>query len=111
MNLTNPEQRRGLRSVVQALIALAVIVLAWWLSERLASEDGVREALRWLFGIAGLGTFFYGLENTTRAFKLSAGRDGIRMESGAVSEAAQEVADAAQDEADAIAAGPRMGGD
>ena len=105
MNLDNPESRRGLRSIVQAVIALAVVLLAWWLSERLATENGVREALRWLFGIAGLGTFFYGLENTTRAFKLSAGKDGIRMES----DAAQDVADAAQDEADAIAAGPRMG--
>lgn len=100
MNLNNPESRRGLRSVIQAVIALAVVLLAWWISERLTTENGVREALRWLFGIAGLGTFFYGLENTTRAFKLSAGKDGIRMESEA---------DAAQQEADAIASGPRMG--
>ena len=55
-----------------------------------------------LFGIAGLGTFFYGLENTTRAFKIAAGKDGVSMESSAAPEAAQAVATAAQDEADAI---------
>lgn len=97
MSLHNPEARRGLRSIVQAVVALAVVVLAWWISERLTSEDGIREALRWLFGIAGLGTAFYGLENVTRAFKLTAGRDGLVIESAG--EAAQEVADAAVDKA------------
>lgn len=82
MNLSNPEARRGLRSVVQAVVALALLGLAWWLSGRLTTEDGLREALRWALGIAALGTFFYGLENSTRAFKLSAGKDGVKMEAG-----------------------------
>lgn len=86
MNLSNPEARRALRSVVQAAVVLMLLALVWWLSERLQAPEALREIARWSLGIVGLGTFFYGLENTTRAFKLSAGRSGVSIEAGGEAE-------------------------
>lgn len=79
--LTNPEARRALRSVVQAAVALLLIALVWRWADKL-DPDGLREAVRWALAIVGLGSLFYGLENTTRALKLKAGRDGVEVEAG-----------------------------
>lgn len=81
MMLTNPETRRALRSVVQAIVVFALLWLCWRWTDKL-DPDGLREATRWALAIIALGTFFYGLENTTRAFKLKVGRDGAEVEAG-----------------------------
>ena len=39
MTLNNPEARRALRSVVQAVVALTVIALAWWVCDDLTTEQ------------------------------------------------------------------------
>ena len=79
--LTNPETRRALRSIVQALVVFALLALVWLWSARLDAQ-ALREAVRWALAIIALGTLFYGLENTTRALKLKAGRDGVEVEAG-----------------------------
>lgn len=81
--LTNPESRRALRSAVQALVALALVALAWWLTELLKTDNrALIEIARIALGIVGLGTLGYAFENGMRAFKLSAGRDGVTFEAG-----------------------------
>ena len=97
--LNNPESRRGLRSIIQAVVVLVLLYFVWRWVKRLEG-DALLETARWALGIIALGTFGYIMENTTRAFKLSAGADGLHVESEG--EAAQVVADAAQDKADEV---------
>ena len=52
MIFEKPDARRALRSIVQAALVAGVFVLAWSLSDRLVTEDGLREALRWAFSIS-----------------------------------------------------------
>jgi hypothetical protein len=88
--------------VVQAIVVLAIIGLAFWLTELMRYDArGLREMARFALAIIALGTTFYGIENATRAFKVSVGIKGIEAESGA-EQAAQVVADAAQNQADVI---------
>lgn len=102
MNLTNPETRRGLRSLVQALVALAVIGLVAWIIQLLRTEaEPLRQIALALIAIVGLGTSGYIAENVGRALKFKAGLDGIEAGIGA-DEAAQTVADAAQAQADEV---------
>ena len=97
MSLRDPDTRRALRSVVQAIVALAVLALAFWLTHLLRDDvPGLREISRYALAIIGLGTFGYMLENTTRAFRAKLGIAEVS------SDAAQEVADAAQDKATQI---------
>ena len=79
--LTNPEARRALRSVVFTVATLVLLYFVWAWSDRFDNET-LREAMRWALAIVGLGSLFYGLENTTRALKLKAGRDGVEVEAG-----------------------------
>jgi hypothetical protein len=70
VNLSNADVRRGLRSVVQALVALALIGLLFWLTDLLSNDvASLREIARGALIIAGLGTLLYGAENVTRAVK------------------------------------------
>lgn len=79
MGLDNADKRRALRSIVQAVVVLVLLYFAWHWSERLDTE-GLREGMRWALGIVLIGTVGYQLENGLRAFKLSAGKDGITVE-------------------------------
>ncbi len=105
MILKNPEARRGLRSVVQAIVALVVIGLVAWIVHLLAAHPVPLEniALACL-AIVALGTTGYIAENTVRAIKLKG--FGVEASIGDAPEAAQAVADAAQDEADSIGGKP-----
>jgi hypothetical protein len=100
MNLTNPDQRRALRSIIQAIVALVVIALVAWIIHLLAEQPGPLESIALsLCGIAAMGTLGYIAENVTRAITFKAGiiEAGIGAE-----EAAHKVADAAVEAADEV---------
>ena len=68
MSLNNPDSRRALRSVVQAIVALALIALLYWLTHLLSKDtEGLRDIARGALIICGLGTLLYGAENVGRA--------------------------------------------
>jgi hypothetical protein len=101
MILRDPDARRGLRSIVQAVVAILVIVIIWiavrYLKDSAKELYGVTIAL---CVIVGLGTLLYGAENVTRAVRF---KGPFGMEGGIGEEdAAQQVADAAQIQADEI---------
>lgn len=73
----NPEARRGLRSIVMAIAVLVLLYFLWEWSWRMADLSGVARGSLILLGIAMLG---YQFENAMRAFKLSAGKDGVTVE-------------------------------
>lgn len=74
MILNNPDARRGLRSIVQAVVALAMVAMLYWLVEKLTADvEGLRAIAKGVVIIIGIGTVFYGMENTTRAFDFSIG--------------------------------------
>jgi TRAP-type C4-dicarboxylate transport system permease small subunit len=79
--LTNPEARRALRSIVFTVATGVLLYFVWSWSDRFDNET-LREAMRWALAIVGLGSLFYGLENTTRALKFKAGRDGVEVDAG-----------------------------
>lgn len=109
MSLSNPETRRGLRSVVQAIVALAVIALVAWIIQLLRTEaEPLRQIALALIAIVGLGTSGYIAENVGRALKFKAGVGGIEAgigEADAAVQGAQVVADAAQDAKEQVAEG------
>lgn len=105
MNLGNPDTRRGLRSVVEAVAALCLLGLLYWQTSLLS---GVPAALltisRGCLIILGLNAIFYGAENVTRAISLT-GPLGWGAKFGddpPPAQAAQTVADAAQERADTV---------
>lgn len=70
--LSKPEGRRALRSVIQAIIALALTGLLYWLTHLLrGNAEELMGIARGALLIIGLGTLFYGAENVTRAIKLT----------------------------------------
>lgn len=72
MSLRDPDTRRALRSVVEAIVALCLVGLLYWLTSLLRSvPDGLEGIARGSLIILGLGTIFYGAENTARAIKLT----------------------------------------
>lgn len=103
MSLRDPDTRRALRSIVQAIVALVVIGLVGWII------DSLRGHPKELYGIAvgsliivGLGTLLYGAENVTRAVRFK-GPFGIEGGIGdEAARAAEQVAAAAVDTASAI---------
>ena len=82
LGLDNADKRRGLRSIVQALVVLLLLYFVWEWADRL-DADGLREAARWALVIVAIGTVGYQLENGLRAFKLTAGKDGVTIEGDA----------------------------
>lgn len=81
--LSNPDMRRALRAVIQALLALALIGLLYWITRRVANDSSVlTEIVRGALVILGLGEIFYGAENVTRAIRLT-GPGGFGAEFGA----------------------------
>lgn len=82
MNLTNPDARRALRSVIEAIVALALVALLYWVTSRLSGFPAALEAIaRGALIILGINAVMYGAENTTRAIKLS-GPEGIGVDLG-----------------------------
>jgi hypothetical protein len=83
MSLSNPDARRGLRAIVQAVLALALIGLLYWITSKVAGGSPVIMTIaRGGLIILGLGEIFYGAENVTRAIKLT-GIGGTSLEFGA----------------------------
>jgi TRAP-type C4-dicarboxylate transport system permease small subunit len=72
MTLNNPETRRALRAVVQAVILLAFV---WFVYLMIDRADP-----RWLIGVIAIAVIGNQLENGVRAFKVSAGKDGLTVE-------------------------------
>jgi hypothetical protein len=82
VTLSNPDTRRALRAIVQAVLALALIGLLYWVSWRVRADSPAMLAIaRGALIILGLGEIFYGAENVTRAIKLS-GPAGFTAEFG-----------------------------
>jgi low temperature requirement protein LtrA len=73
MSLNNPDSRRGLRSVIQAVSTLAFIALLWWITGRLTQEHSLLTVARGALLILGLGELLYGAENVTRAVNFKVG--------------------------------------
>jgi hypothetical protein len=72
MIFEKPDARRALRSILQGIVVLVLLWLSWHLSDRLTTEDGLREVARWTLGIIGMGTVGYIIENGIRSVKGSA---------------------------------------
>lgn len=81
MIFDNPEKRRALRSIVQAIVVFVLLAFLWFWAGRL-DGDGLREVARWALAIVGLGTLGYVMENGLRAIKVKAGRDGLDISAG-----------------------------
>lgn len=74
MGLDNPDKRRALRSIIQAVVALVVVGLVAWIIDLLRHEvDPLYHIALALIGIVFAGTALYGAENVTRAVKIKAG--------------------------------------
>lgn len=77
----DPEKRRALRSIVQAVVAFVLLGFLWFWAERLQSA-ALLEVTRWALAIIGLGTLGYAMENGLRALKLSVGKGGLNVQAG-----------------------------
>jgi hypothetical protein len=74
LGLDNPDKRRALRSIVQAVVALVIVGLVAWIIHLLRTEvEPLYKIALALVGIVFAGTVFYGAENVTRAVKIKAG--------------------------------------
>lgn len=101
MNLGNPDARRGLRSVVQAVVVMAMIATVWANIERL-DADGTKYILGWAMIVILVGTLGYILENGLRSIKASAWGASFDASTNDAPAAADAVAAAAVDKADEI---------
>jgi len=70
MTFNNPETRKALRSIVQAVILLAFVALVWQLA---TGRD-----THWLIAVIAISVVGNQIENGVRSFKV--GRDGIEAE-------------------------------
>lgn len=77
--MKDPELRRGLRNLAMLVVTFVLLYFVWVWSDRFDAPT-LREAMRWALGIVGLFALSVGMENGFRAFKLSAGKDGITVE-------------------------------
>jgi hypothetical protein len=69
--LRDPDGRRAVRAIVQAVLALALIGLLYWVAGRVQAGSPVLNVIvRGALIILGLGEIFYGAENVTRAITL-----------------------------------------
>ena len=101
--LESPDARRGLRSVIAAIVTLTLVALVYWTVELLAkSPDHLLTIAEGCLLIVALGMLGYIAENGIRAIKIE-GPGGMRadLETDAPA-AAQSVAVAAKSAADAI---------
>lgn len=69
--LRDPDARRGARTIVQAVLAVALIGLLYWIVGRVDAGSALLTSIaRGALIILGLSEIFYGSENVTRAFKI-----------------------------------------
>ena len=81
--LSDPQKRRGFRAIIEGIVALVLLALAWWIAMDLRLDgSGLREIARWALGIVALGTLGYVFENGMRAFKLKIGDAEIEAGGG-----------------------------
>ena len=101
--LRDPDERRALRSVIQAAVALIVVGYVAWIIHLLRQEaNPLMQIALGLVAVIGLGTFFYGAENVTRAVKFKAGLTGVEAQIGLDEVTPQDVATTAQDKVDEV---------
>ena len=91
MILSNPDARRGLRSIVMAIVVLGLLAFIWQWAARLDPED-LLEAVRGCLILIGIAQLGYQFENGMRAFKLSLGKGGLNMEGQGEAAAGAELA-------------------
>jgi ABC-type uncharacterized transport system permease subunit len=77
--MTSADARRGLRSIVMAIVVLCLLYFIWDWAARLDSSS-LREVVRGALILIGVAQFGYQFENGMRAFKLSASKDGVTIE-------------------------------
>ena len=103
MSLSHPDERRALRSAINAAMALIGLGFVGWIIWLKAEETGLLlYVAMFLLAINWTREVFHGAENTARAISFRAGKNGIEA---SVGDAAQEVAEAAADKADEITEG------
>ena len=101
MNLGNPDARRGLRSIVQALLVVALLITVWANIDKL-DPDGVRYILGWAMVILLIGTLGYIMENGLRSVNFKGWGAEASATGADAPAAAQAVADSAQATADDV---------
>ena len=79
MTLSNADARRGLRSIIMAIVVLVLLYFVWEWATQLDPE-ALRETVRIALILIGIAMLGYQFENGMRAFKLSAGKDGLSIE-------------------------------
>lgn len=78
--LKDPNARRGVRTLLQGLVAFALLWFVWETTSRITSAGALLEIVRWALGIIGLGTVGYIMENSLRAIRFGFGREGLKLE-------------------------------
>ena len=90
IDLTKPEARRAVRTIVQAIVQFALIAFVWSLIDNLHGDVGaLREIARISLGIVALGELGYAMENGARAIKFSVSKDGASGEAEGDSDVAK----------------------
>ena len=72
MTLNNPDTRRALRAIVQAIVTLGILALVWRLAE---GRD-----TRWLIAVLAIPMIGYQVENGVRSFKGGIGSGGVTVD-------------------------------
>jgi len=81
IDLTNPEARRGFRSVVQGLVQFALLAFVYSLIDDLHGDaPSLRLIALAALLIIGLDELGYVMENGMRAFKVTASASGIDVD-------------------------------
>jgi hypothetical protein len=79
--ISNPEFRRGIRTIVQALVQFALLAFVYSLIDDLHGDaESLRQIALVALAIIAADEVGYCLENGARALKLSAGRDGVTVD-------------------------------
>lgn len=77
MNMKDTNTRKGVRSVVQAILLLGFLGLIWWVTDRLLPGD-LPSVVKWLIAVIAIAVTGNQIENGVRSFKI--GKDGIEAE-------------------------------
>lgn len=83
MSLSDPDERRALRSAINAAMALIGLGFVGWIIYLKSDETGLLLYIALcLLAINWTREVFHGAENTARAINLRAGKDGIEASIG-----------------------------
>lgn len=83
MSLSHPDERRALRSAINAAMALIGLGFVGWIIWLLAGEAGFLFYIALaLLAINFAREIFAGVENVARAAKAKIGRDGVELSIG-----------------------------